>query len=84
MGHIPERMCIGCRQMYPKDRLIKYVSKEGNVELDLSGKKPGRGAYICKCEKCIDIAKKKRLLSRHFKMQIPDSIYDEAKELLNG
>lgn len=82
--HIPERMCIGCRTMRPKDELIKTVSKDSTVEVDVNGKKPGRGAYICKDIKCIEASRKKKALSRHFKTQVPDAIYDEIKELLNG
>ena len=82
--HIPERMCIGCRKMFPKNSLLRFVSTDGTVEADISGKKQARGAYICKNNICIDAAKKKKALSKHFKMPVSDSIYDEAKEYING
>lgn len=82
--HTPLRMCIGCRQMYPKKDLIKIVSKDGVCSIDPEQKKPGRGAYLCRNAACIEQAKKKRALSKHFKMQIAQSLYDEAKELLDG
>lgn len=82
--HIPERMCIGCRKMLPKNQLIKVVSKDLSVKLDPDGKLPGRGAYFCRDIKCIENAQKKRALSKHFKMNVPNEIYEQAKELLNG
>jgi predicted RNA-binding protein YlxR (DUF448 family) len=82
--HIPERMCIGCREMHPKPELIKIVSKNGIAEVDAAGKKDGRGAYLCKNFQCIETARKKKALSRHFKMPVPDSLYDEVEELLDG
>ena len=82
--HIPERMCIGCRTMHPKSELIKTVSKDGIIEVDVTGKKPGRGAYICKNIECFEASRKKKALSRHFKTQVPEAIYDEIKELING
>lgn len=82
--HIPKRMCIGCREMKPKDELVKFVLNNKEAELDVTGKKSGRGAYICKNEECIDIAKKKKALSKHFKTAVSDKMYDAAKESLNG
>lgn len=82
--HIPKRMCIGCREMKPKEELVKFVLNENGPELDTSGKKSGRGAYICKKAECIEVAKKKRALSRHFKTAVPEELYDMAKECLNG
>ena len=82
--HIPERMCIGCRQMRPKTELIKVVMKDGAIEIDTSQKKPGRGAYLCKDMECLTTAQKKKALSKHFKTAVPNSIYDEIKEILDG
>lgn len=83
-NHTPLRMCIGCRKMQPKNELIKVSSKDGICELDKEQKKFGRGAYICKNASCIEMARKKRALSKHFKMQVPEVLYDEAKEFLDG
>lgn len=82
--HIPERMCIACRKMYPKAALIKLVSKDGVIEFDIKSKKEGRGAYICKSSSCIRMAKKKKALSRHFKMPVGEEIYDKAEEYVDG
>lgn len=74
---IPMRMCIGCGEMKPKKELIRIVkSKEGEISLDLTGKKSGRGAYICKDLKCLQKARKSRKLERNFSCQISDEIYD--------
>ena len=82
--HVPERMCIGCRQMRPKTELIKVVMKDETIEIDTSQKKPGRGAYLCKDMECLTNAQKKKALSKHFKTAVPNSIYDEIKEILDG
>lgn len=78
--HIPKRMCIACRTMKPKGELVKIVKNGEIAEIDLFNKKLGRGAYICKDEACIENAKKRRAVSRHFKMQVSDKIYDEILE----
>ncbi len=78
--HIPQRMCVACRQMKPKSELIKIVKTDSGAEVDFLQKKPGRGAYICKDSTCCENARKRRALSRHFKAQIDDGIYDEISE----
>ena len=80
--HIPERMCVACRQMKPKGELIRIVKSGDMAELDISGKHEGRGAYICRNAECITAAKKRRALSRHFKRAIDDEIYDAALRLI--
>ena len=80
--HTPMRMCIACRQMKPKGDLIKFVKNENNIELDLCQKKFGRGAYICKNEECVENAKKRKALSRHFKLNANDSIFEDIKKEL--
>jgi len=75
---IPLRQCLGCRQMKPKQELIRAVkSPEGEISLDTTGKKPGRGAYICGDPECLKRALKSKALSRAFKTAIPEIIYDE-------
>ena len=81
--HTPMRMCIACRQMKPKGELIKLVKNENNIELDFDQKKFGRGAYICKNEECIENAKKRKAVSRHFKMNADDGIFDYIKKELS-
>lgn len=79
MKHIPQRMCVACRNMTNQSDLIRIVKNNvsGTVETDLEKKKFGRGAYVCKNEKCINLAKKKRAVERHMKTEIPQDFYDE-------
>ncbi|MGL4849083.1 MAG: RNase P modulator RnpM [Clostridium sp.] len=81
---IPLRMCTGCSEMKPKKELIRVVkSKEGEVSVDLVGKKPGRGAYVCKSEDCLNKAYKTRRLSRNLDVQIGEEIYNRLREEMN-
>lgn len=74
---IPMRKCTGCGEMKPKRDLVRVVrSPEGEVSLDLTGKKPGRGAYICRDKACLVLARKARRLERGFACAIPDAVYD--------
>ena len=80
---IPMRMCLGCNEMKPKKELIRVVkSPEGEISLDLKGKKNGRGAYICRDAECVEKAKKKNLLAKHFKCRVGEEIYLAAEEIL--
>jgi len=82
---IPMRMCLGCREMKPKQELIRIVkSPEEKISLDLSGKKQGRGAYICNSTSCFNKIIKSKAVSRAFKAQIPDSIIEELRSQLEG
>ncbi|MDU2201768.1 MAG: YlxR family protein [Anaerococcus hydrogenalis] len=75
---IPQRKCIVCGENKDKNDLIRIVkNKEEGIILDPTGKKNGRGAYICKEEKCINEAKKKRKLEKVFKTEISDDLYEE-------
>ncbi|AIY83014.1 nucleic acid-binding protein [Clostridium baratii] len=78
---IPLRMCTGCMEMKPKKELIRVVrSKEGEVSVDLTGKKSGRGAYVCKSKDCLEKAFKTKRLSRNLEVQISEEIYNRLKE----
>ncbi|UZT82272.1 RNase P modulator RnpM [Caproicibacterium sp. BJN0003] len=80
---IPMRMCTGCGEMKPKKELVRVVkSPEGEVSLDLTGKKPGRGAYVCKSAECLRKARKSRRFEKAFSMKIPDEIYDAMEKEL--
>ena len=80
---IPMRMCTGCGQMKPKRELVRVVkSQAGDVSLDLTGKKAGRGAYICRDRECLQKARKARRLEKAFSCRIPDAIYDNTEEEL--
>ena len=77
---IPMRMCVGCREMKPKKELLRVVrSPEGIVSIDVTGRKPGRGAYVCKSAMCLERALRQRQLDRAFECALPE----DAKESLN-
>ena len=78
--HIPQRMCIACRQMKPKCELVKIVKNGAAAELDINQTKFGRGAYVCKNTQCAEAARKRRMLSKHFKMPVDEKIYCEISE----
>ncbi len=77
MKKVPLRMCVGCGEMKDKRELTRVVkSKEGEISLDLTGKKSGRGAYICPSIECLIKARKSKRIERSFKSKIPDEVYD--------
>ena len=77
---IPLRKCIGCGEMKDKRTLVRIVrNKEGEISVDLVGKKPGRGAYICKSAECLEKAQKSKRLERAFSTQIDPEIYDTMR-----
>ncbi len=83
MKKIPQRTCIGCKTVKPKFELIRIVkSADNDISIDMTGKKNGRGAYICKDIKCLEMAIKNKKLSREFEMAIPNEIYDKLREEL--
>ena len=72
---VPMRMCVGCREMKPKRELIRVVrSPEGEVSLDPVGKKPGRGAYVCRSAECLKRAIKQRQLERQLEVQLTEEV----------
>ena len=74
-------MCIACRGAYEKKQMLRIVKdKDGNISLDFSGKKAGRGAYICDSAQCIDKCVKNKLLSRNFGQEISVEVYDAIKK----
>lgn len=80
---IPLRKCTGCNEMKPKQELVRVVkSPEGEISLDLTGKKPGRGAYVCRSAACLKKARKARRLEKAFSCAIPDEVYDRMEEEL--
>jgi len=83
---IPMRMCLGCQEMRPKKELIRVVkNKENEISLDFNGKKPGRGAYICKSISCFEKARKGRKFERAFETSIDEEIFESLrKELEEG
>lgn len=80
---VPMRKCVATGEMKPKKELVRIVrSKEGDVSIDLSGKKSGRGAYLSKDKEAVLLAKKRNTLSNHLEVSINDSIYEELLELI--
>lgn len=74
-------MCTGCREMKPKQELIRIVkSPEGDISLDTTGKKNGRGAYVCKNIECIKKIKKQKALNRAFDTPVEQDIYDSLEK----
>lgn len=77
---IPLRMCTGCMEMKPKKELIRVVkSPNGEVSVDLTGKKSGRGAYVCKNSECLEKAFKAKRLSRNLDVVIDEEIYNRLR-----
>ena len=73
---IPERQCLGCGEHHPKAELLRVVRDPvGNVALDFTGKKSGRGAYICKNVACLRQALRKKSLSRSLECEIPETVF---------
>lgn len=92
---IPMRKCTGCGEMKPKKELVRVVKapdikneqgeavSQGEVSLDLTGKKPGRGAYVCKSTECMKLARKARRFERAFSCKIPDEVFDAMEKELS-
>ncbi|WP_078413206.1 RNase P modulator RnpM [Priestia abyssalis] len=80
---VPMRKCVATQEMKPKKELVRIVrSKEGEVSVDLTGKKSGRGAYLSKDKDAILLAKKRNTLANHLDAAISDEIYEELLELV--
>ena len=78
---IPQRMCLGCQESHAKKELIRIVrSPEGEFSVDTTGKKAGRGAYICPKQACFDAARKSRGLERSFKSPIGAAVYERLEQ----
>lgn len=82
----PMRKCTGCNEMKEKRELVRIVrDPEGNISVDLTGKKSGRGAYICKDKKCLMKAQKAKRLEKAFDCDVPDEIYERLEgEITDG
>lgn len=86
---IPQRKCLGCNEMFPKKELIRVVKcKTGEEEnayeisLDLTGKKSGRGAYVCKNLQCLQKARKAKRIEKALECVIPEEVYDRMEQEL--
>lgn len=80
----PMRLCVGCQEMKPKRELIRVVrTPEEKLEIDFTGKKSGRGAYICPQKSCLESAVKGRRLEKSLKQKISDEIYEILQQELS-
>lgn len=86
---VPMRKCLGCGEMFPQKELVRVVKTKLKTEqdddsyeisLDLTGKKAGRGAYICKKEECFALAKKAKRFSKALACEIPDEVLEKMQQ----
>ena len=78
---IPLRQCVGCGEMKGKKEMMRVLkTAENEICLDVTGKKNGRGAYVCKSRECLQKARKNKGLERSFKMSIPNEVYDTLEK----
>lgn len=76
----PHRQCIGCRESKEKQKLIRIVkTPEGEIVIDRTGRKNGRGAYLCDNGECLKKAQKSNALNRSFRMDVPKEVYTELE-----
>ena len=81
---IPMRMCVGCREMKPKKELLRAVrSPDGQVSLDTTGKKPGRGAYCCFNAECLRRALKQGQLDRQLEVKLSPEVNEQLTQTMN-
>lgn len=82
---IPLRRCTGCNESKPKKELVRVVrSPEGEISMDLVGKKPGRGAYLCLNVQCLAKARKAKRLERALETEIPAEVYENIEQQIKG
>ena len=80
---IPERQCLGCNGHRPKKELLRVVrTPEGEILLDFTGKKSGRGAYICRDVECLKKARRSGRIGRSLDVAIPEEVYDRMEREL--
>lgn len=84
MKHIPLRMCVACRRMLPKEELVRVAvnAQTQKITADITGKMPGRGAYVCRSADCIKKAEKKRGFQRHLRGEAEQNLYRQAEDLI--
>lgn len=82
---LPERKCLGCSESKPKSELARVVrAPDGSVSLDLTGRKSGRGAYVCKDVECLKKCRKAKRIERSLEVEIPDDVWDALEKELAG
>lgn len=81
---VPMRQCVGCQEMKNKKEMIRVIrTAENEFFLDATGKKNGRGAYMCPCKECLQKAVKNKGLERSFKQAIPKEVYESLEKEMN-
>ena len=81
----PTRTCMGCNESKEKNELLRIVkSSDGEISVDLTGKKNGRGAYICKNEECLNKVIKSKRLEKVLDTHISDEIYETIRSVIVG
>ena len=82
---IPMRKCVGCQEMKSKKEMMRVLkTSEDTFELDATGKKNGRGAYLCFSKECFEKAVKNKGLERSFKQAIPKEVYEKLEKDMNA
>lgn len=85
MKKIPMRRCIATGTSLPKKELLRIVrTPEGEVKVDTTGKLNGKGAYLMKTKEALELAKSKKILNKSLEVDVPDSVYEEILEVING
>ena len=80
---VPLRKCVATNEQFPKKELIRIVrTPEGEVKIDLVGKMNGRGAYLSRSLKAVEIAERKKVLDKHLEVNVPESIYNELRQII--
>ena len=78
---IPLRTCIACREEKPKREMLRVVrNADGRIDIDFSGKLPGRGAYLCDSADCVKRLRRYRLLNKAFSAEVPEEVYLRIEE----
>jgi len=82
---IPMRQCVGCGEMKSKKEMMRVLkAADGTITLDMTGKKNGRGAYLCISRECLEKARKNKGLERSFRMSIPTEVYESLEKEFQG
>ncbi|MFD1394835.1 RNase P modulator RnpM [Kroppenstedtia eburnea] len=80
---VPMRKCVASQEMFPKKELVRVVRTPDNeIRIDPTGKKSGRGAYVCAKEEYVDLAKKKKALDRALKTKVGEEVYERLREYI--
>lgn len=82
---VPLRKCVGCQNMFPKRELVRVVlTPEETIVIDETGKRNGRGAYVCRSPECLKLARKRKSLERALKTSIHSGVYEQLEAMMQG